>query len=323
MASEFMQKYWWKNLMHKVQSWGASVVLVGALFKITHWPGATVMLTVGLLTEAVIFFLAGVEAPHEEIDWTLVYPELKLGEKDEEDLLTTTTGVTKGRKGTVSGSASVDSISKLDEMIEKAGKDGLFDKLSQGFTSLNENVAKLNDITDATVATKEFSDNLKTASGNVNGLSEAYKNTTKEFTGISGELHNSIKNSAQTITYSFDGLSDSINKTKETVSKHNDTLDKTYKNLITSMDLDFSKLGEGNKEYNEKIGSLNKNLTAVNAIFEMQLEEANLDQMVKDIQESSVYAKKYSEEITKLSKNLNALNDVYGKMLSALNVKLD
>lgn len=314
-----MQKYWWKNLMHKVQSWGASVVLVGALFKITHWPGATIMLTIGLLTEAAIFFLAGVEPPHEELDWTLVYPELKLGEKDEEDLLTTG----KKKKKVEGGEVSVTSISKLDEMIEKAGKDGLFEKLNQGLTKLSDNVLKMNDITDASVATKEFADNLKTASTNVNSLSETYKKSEKEINTSASELANSLKNSSQNITYSFDGLSDSINKTQETVKKNSTDLDNAYKNLVSSMNVDFSKLGEGNKEYNEKIGSLNKNLTAINAIFEMQLEEANLDTMVKDIQESSVYAKKYSEEITKLSKNLSALNDVYGKMLSAMNMKID
>lgn len=314
-----MQKYWWKNLMHKVQSWGASVVLVGALFKITHWPGATVMLTIGLLTEALIFFLAGVEPPHEELDWTLVYPELKLGEKEEEDILTTS----KKKKKVEGAEVSVTSISKLDEMIEKAGKDGLFEKLNQGLTKLSDNILKMNDITDASVATKEFADNLKTASSNVNSLSETYKKSEKEINASASELANSLKTSSQNISYSFDGLSDSINKTQETVKKNSTDLDNAYKNLVSSMNVDFSKLGEGNKEYNEKIGLLNKNLTAINAIFEMQLEEANLDKMVKDIQESSVYAKKYSEEITKLSKNLSALNDVYGKMLSAMNMKID
>jgi len=320
MAAAFMQKYWWRNLMHKVQSWGASVVLVGALFKITHWPGATVMLTIGLLTEALIFFLAGVEPPHEELDWTLVYPELKLGEKDEEDLLTTGK---KKKKVEGETTTSVTAISKLDEMIEKAGKDGLFEKLNQGLSKLSDNILKMNDITDTSVASKEFTDNLKNASATVNNLAETYKKSEKEINTSATELANSLKNSSQTISYSFDGLSDSINKTQETVKKNTGELDNAYKKLVSSMNVDFSKLGEGNKEYNEKISLLNKNLTAINAIFEMQLEEANLDKMVKDIQDSAVYAKKYSEEITKLSKNLSALNDVYGKMLSAMNMKIE
>jgi gliding motility-associated protein GldL len=56
--------------MAKLYGLGASVVIVGALFKIMHWPGAGIMLTAGLLTEAVIFFFSAFEPLHEELDWT-------------------------------------------------------------------------------------------------------------------------------------------------------------------------------------------------------------------------------------------------------------
>jgi len=324
--ADFMQKFWWKNLMHKVQSWGASVVLVGALFKITHWPGATLMLTVGLLTEAFIFFLAGVEPPHEEIDWTLVYPELKVSEEMEDDILSgSSSSGKKVKSGTGSEVAipSMEAFAKFDEMIAKAGDDGLFEKLNTGLNKLSDNVLKMNDITDASVATNEFAENVKNATANVSKLSESYQKSSSEFNGVASELNNSVKQSAQNLSYSVDSLSDAFSKTQEAVNANKDELKNAYQSLVSSMDLDFSSLADGNKEYNDKISGLNKNLTAINAIFEMQLGEANLDEMVKDIQESAVYAKKYSEEITKLSKNLNALNGVYGKMLSAMNTQVD
>lgn len=322
--SDFMHKYWWKNFIHKLYSWGASVVLIGALFKITHWPGATVILTIGLLTEAVIFLFSGLEPPHEELDWTLVYPELKVSE-DDEDILSSIEK-TKKEKGISTSTAvapSVDAIAKFDEMLQKAGDDGLFDKLNTGLTKMSANVEKMSDITDATVATKEFSDNVKNASNSVNNLSETYTKSANEFNTVAGDLNSSFQKSADTINYSVENLSDSFNKTSETVNSKKDELQNAYQNLVSSMDLDFSSLSEGNQEYNDKIGMLNKNLTAINAIFEMQLGEANLEDMVKDVQESAVYAKKYSQEITNLSKNLSALNGVYGKMLSAMNVNLD
>jgi gliding motility-associated protein GldL len=65
-----------KQMMSKLYGLGAAIVIIGALFKIQHWEGAGIMLTVGLLTEAVIFFFSAFEPPHEELDWTLVYPEL-------------------------------------------------------------------------------------------------------------------------------------------------------------------------------------------------------------------------------------------------------
>src|SRR5450755_1167645 len=66
----------WKNFMAKLYGIGAAIVIVGAMFKIMHWPGAGPMLVVGLSTEAVIFFFSAFEPPHEEVDWSLVYPEL-------------------------------------------------------------------------------------------------------------------------------------------------------------------------------------------------------------------------------------------------------
>ena len=73
-----------KRLMGMVYGLGAAVVIVGSLFKILHWPGANEMLTVGLLTEAVIFAISAFEKPHEDPDWSLVYPELA-GMHDDED----------------------------------------------------------------------------------------------------------------------------------------------------------------------------------------------------------------------------------------------
>lgn len=74
--AEFTSGKKYKKFMAMLYGLGASVVIAGALFKIQHWEGAGIMLTVGLLTEAVIFFFSAFEPLHEEIDWTLVYPEL-------------------------------------------------------------------------------------------------------------------------------------------------------------------------------------------------------------------------------------------------------
>src|SRR4249919_1314385 len=74
--ASFTQSKGFKNMMAKLYGIGASIVIVGALFKIQHWEGAGFMLTVGLLTEAVIFFFSAFEPPHEDVDWSLVYPEL-------------------------------------------------------------------------------------------------------------------------------------------------------------------------------------------------------------------------------------------------------
>ena len=70
--------------MAKLYGWGAALVILGALFKINHWPMATLMLIIGMGTEVIIFFFSAFEPMHEEVDWTLVYPELA-GISEDED----------------------------------------------------------------------------------------------------------------------------------------------------------------------------------------------------------------------------------------------
>ena len=65
-----------KNFMAKLYGWGAAVVIMGALFKILHMPGADWMLIIGLTTEAVIFFISAFEKPASDYEWSRVYPEL-------------------------------------------------------------------------------------------------------------------------------------------------------------------------------------------------------------------------------------------------------
>ena len=77
----------WKSFMAKLYGFGAAIVIIGAMFKIMHWPGAGPMLVVGLSTEAVIFFFSAFEPPHEEVDWSLVYPELAGMHGEEADKL--------------------------------------------------------------------------------------------------------------------------------------------------------------------------------------------------------------------------------------------
>ena len=75
-SNSFFESKQFKKIMAYVYGWGAAVVIIGALFKIMHWPGANLMLILGLGTEALIFFISVFEPMHAEYDWTLVYPEL-------------------------------------------------------------------------------------------------------------------------------------------------------------------------------------------------------------------------------------------------------
>jgi uncharacterized protein YkvS len=314
--AEITQTRGWKNFMAKLYGIGASVVIVGALFKILHLPGANIMLMAGLGTEAVIFFFSAFEPLHEEVDWTLVYPELAgLGENDEIDIRTE-------KNNTKAVATSNEAMAKFNQMIEKAGAGNIFEKFGDGIQNLNEKVAKMSDISDATLATNEYSANMKSAAETVGSMNIGYK---KSFDGVTSSMENlagSFGKSAESVNYSAENLSDSLSKVSQKVTTSGENFTQAYMKLTSSMEVDFSALKEGNVDYSKNIGNLNKNLSALNAIFELQLEEADLDKMVNDLKGSVQYSKKYTDEISKLGRQLEALNNVYGNMLAAMNVKL-
>ena len=107
--TEIVQSSGWKNFMSKLYGLGASIVIIGALFKIQHWSMAGLFLTVGLITESIIFFFSAFEPRHDEVDWSLVYPELA-GLDDEADL--------EGyHKHSLSNTSALE---KFDSLIENA-----------------------------------------------------------------------------------------------------------------------------------------------------------------------------------------------------------
>jgi len=313
--AKLTQSHAWKNFMAKLYGIGAAVVIVGALFKIMHWPFAGPMLIVGLGTEAVIFFFSAFEPLHEEIDWTLVYPQLSgLVEDDEIEISVPTTPIGNTNAG--------GALAKFDEMLEKAGGADLFDKLGNGIENLNERVGDLANISDAALATNEFTDNMKNASSSVTQLTDSYKNSAEEVSSSVSNLSEAYKQSAESLNYSVESLSDAFNKASQNVTENGGNFIAAYERLTESMDVDFSALKNGNSEYSEHMGSLNKNLSALNAIFELQLNEADLDKMMEDLNGSVEQSRKYNTEITKLGKRLESLNNVYGNMLSAMNVNI-
>src|ERR1035437_9161219 len=163
----------YKKLMAKLYGWGASVVILGALFKIQHWKGAGPMLTLGLSTEAVIFFFSAFEKPHEDPDWSLVYPQLAGMATEEED-------VKKEKGGTLT--------QELDKMLEdaKIGPE-LIESLGSGLRNLSDNASKLGSMSDASVATNDFVETVKSASKSVDNLSKSYNKANDSLSNSVGE----------------------------------------------------------------------------------------------------------------------------------------
>lgn len=294
--TEIVQSSGWKNFMSKLYGLGASIVIIGALFKIQHWNMAGLFLTVGLITESIIFFFSAFEPRHDEVDWSLVYPELA-GLDDEADL--------EGyHKHSLSNTSALE---KFDSLIENAEiSPDMFRKLGNGLNTLNETTSKLSDISDAALATNHYVDNVEKAASTINSHTENYVESTQNLKG------------------SVDRLSDSYDKTANLITESGSN----YQKLSES----FTHIEDGSKSYGNHLESLNKNLSALNAAYELQLQGTNdhlqnteelyngLQNMMEDLQSSAENTRRYKDEVTKLSENLSALNTIYGNMLAAMNV---
>jgi gliding motility-associated protein GldL len=316
--SELLHSSGWKNFMAKLYGIGAAVVILGALFKLQHWQGANFMLIVGLGTEAIIFFFSAFEPLHEELDWSLVYPELAGMHEDPDELETIPkrrSRAIEGYDGGGYGGGNPAALAKFDKMLESAEiTPDLFERLGQGLKNLNATTSKLTDISDATLATNEYVSNIKSAALSVNAL------------------NNSMESSTENLKGSVNILSETYRKNSELIDKSTGQLVSSYDLLKESINSEHSTIMEGNKNIGEKLGSLNKNLAALNAVYELQLQSNNehlkgsktlyesFSKITGNLRSSVDETEKYREEISKLGRNLSELNSIYGNMLSAMSV---
>ena len=265
----------YKTIMPKIYGIGASVVILGAMFKILHLPGAGAMLGVGLTTEAIIFFLSAFEPPHHDPDWSKVYPELA---EDYEGAAPASRRIGKGG----------DQMSqKLDKMLEQA-KIGpeLVESLGRGMHRLSDNVSKMNNMGDVGAITKDYADSLKQSTGVMNEVNKSYDTTLKAMQEMA------------------------------TVSR--------------SATADMANSSQNAKEYHTQVQSVTKNLESLNAVYELELQDANshvkamnkfysnLTNSLESMSKATEDAEQFKSEIKQLTSNLANLNTVYGNMLTAM-----
>lgn len=337
---DFVKTKGYKNFMSKLYGWGAAVVIIGALFKINHYPGADIMLIIGLGTESIIFFFSAFEPPHVEPDWSLVYPQLAgIYHGDEVD-------ATKAfsTKDTVT--------QELDKMLEKA-KIGpeLIENLGKGLTKLTDTTSKLSDVSDAAMANKQFVSTMKTATESAAQLNESYKKTSQSLdqnVSASEEQLSHIKStakSAATLSTMFaevsESLKEDVNANKafsasianaaasanKFIEKYNESAEMLSKTAET-----LSASSTSGTAYNKELQRISSNLSALNALYELHLQNSNqqmentnrfntvMTQFADNLNQSMANTEKFKNEVDQLTRNIAALNKVYGNMLSAMSL---
>jgi gliding motility-associated protein GldL len=239
----------WKNLMAKLYGIGASIVIIGALFKINHYTGADVMLLVGLTTEAIIFFFSAFEPPHEDPDWSLVYPEL----------------ATPGDAGKL----QKEPTKQLDDMLSKANIDeALISRLGDGMRHLGDQAAKMGEAADVGAAAQNYSDSLAEASNHVKELSASYQHVSESLTGLknAGDMSDTVGAAMQQMSENLTSLNDMYAgqlKQLQMNSQLYSSMGELVQNLNDSV--------EDTKSYKENIAELSKNLASLNTVYSNML----------------------------------------------------
>jgi gliding motility-associated protein GldL len=263
-------EFFYRVIVPKVTSVGAALVVIGALFKIMSWPGAGVMLTVGLSTEAFLFLMGVFQpAPPPEVhfDWTLVYPELAGGAGGKDPKKTDTKG------------KDLASAVAMDQLLASANlTEDSFKKFGAGIQSLNQTASNIKNITEAVSATNDYSGNLKEASKSISSLNKAYATTIEAMSGMAAASKDA-------------------------------------------------------KEYHTQVQAITKNLGALNAVYEMELKDANnhlkamnkfygnLTTAMQNMADASKESQLFKEQMSLLTGNLTTLNTIYGNMLTAMRGK--
>ena len=285
------ESYQGKKVVGMVYSLGASVVIVGALFKILHLPGASQMLFAGMLTEALLFAIGCLDRPHPEFHWEEVFPQLvDLHTVSAEEAshvqtiarpnLAAATGGAPAVAAASAASASTPSAKApaLKDEDFQALKDGIADlaKTASQFSELGkvaQTGVKLNEkLAAAEAATSEYAAKLANAGLATDGLAQA-----------------------------ANGLSGAYNQ----------------------VNADMKNVAEETKAFKVGVEQVGKNVAALNSVYELQLQTLNAQ---VEAQKSATAATKEAAEAQvafaastkQLQKQVADLNGIYGSMLNAL-----
>ena len=251
----------WKKFMAKLYGVGAAVVIVGALFKIQHWPGASLMLIIGLSTEALIFIFSAFEPIHEDPNWELVYPELALGHSDELDHDHLPAAGGRGKQTGITD--------QLDKMLEEAKIDSkLLERLGDGMSALADNASQLKGVSSAAAATDSYVSSLQAASDKVSALSEAYERASVSISGMTSNTQEgeSFGEQMQKVSKNLAALNNVYELQLKGSSAHLEATEK-FQAQVTEMMANLSASAEDTRLYKENMAMLSKNLTDLNNVY--------------------------------------------------------
>ena len=187
-----------KKLFNMAYSIGASIVIIGALFKLNHisfgFLNGSNVLAIGLITEAIIFFIAAFDNPEEDLDWTKVYPELG------QDGLVTDEKL--GADGMLS--------QKLDNLLQEAKIDSaLMESLGSSMKNFQNAAVGLSAASESVASTNKYNEQVSLAAVQMETLNNLYKSQV-ENSNIQAELNAEVVENTQKLKDQMESLAKNL-----------------------------------------------------------------------------------------------------------------
>ena len=180
-----------KKIFNMAYGIGAAIVIVGALFKIQHWPYGSLILTIGMVVEAIVFFISAFDAVEEDLDWTKVYPEL--GDAD-------------GEGAGVNGMLS----QKLDNLLQEAQVDTeLMTNLGNSIKSFHTAAEGLSVASESISSTVKYNEQVELAATQIESLNGLYQ-VQMENSNKQAELNNSMIENSELLKEQMESLASNL-----------------------------------------------------------------------------------------------------------------
>lgn len=288
-----------KRVLNFCYSWGASIVIIGALFKLLHLPYGNQILFVAMTVEALVFFISAFEKPFNEYHWEEVFPVLKSKNPlDRPDFANTPmSNLVNSPENTT------------DDEVAGGLNINLGGKQTTGLGNLGLDVSEED--------TKNLSDSIKklsAAAEQISKMAELTEATQKYLEQLSGMSENMERFSQ--VTHSLTDVSDTLLNSYKSITDNSDGINQNSRGYVQQMEM------------------LNRNISGLNTIYEIQLKSISSQiesiehinsglSRIREMYDGSVVdSSVFRNETEKMTRQLAELNQVYSRLLQAMTVNM-
>lgn len=267
--AELQEKPGYQKFTALAYGLGAAVVIIGALFKIMHWPGASFFLTAGMVVEAFLFALSSFDKPHLEYHWENKWPELLdkhgVGES---------AGVAELAKNEKPEDKTLPQIQEVRQLVNTE-----MSKLTDGISKLNETAGQLNNLSSAAAVSEAYTKNLESASLAAGAFAASQSNLKASSDSLVASYQNiaesigSASKGSQNFASQIDGINKNISTINsvfelqvKSVNEQNEAM-KTLSSAVKTIETSLKGSAADVEEYKKQVALLSSQMQSLNKVY--------------------------------------------------------